>query len=179
MYPTYDYAKLRSDQEKRRINVLILLSIIVSRFIPMYLAITMGSLYILYMIRKIMKKDLTGFDKINEMRISLIGVIICYDLLDLEISWSLSIVLPIMMIILTTVLTILILVNKHAWDMYYQNHMYFIIIILLLTGLCMIGYLQFNFLLVNAMIFTGLSILIVFLKYGRDYVIKLKHFSHL
>lgn len=179
MYPNYDYETLVAGQNSYKANIMLLILILISRFMPLYASISLGLFIFAMVIKHIINKKMSVFNKMNEMMVTLVSIVICYDLLDYNISWSLTIVLPMMIMIISSLLTLLIVLKTKGWELYYHNHMYTVVTMLLLLLFCITGLIQFNSLLLSAVLVTGLSMTFIYIKIGKDYINKLKHFSHL
>jgi hypothetical protein len=179
MYPKYDYKALLSGRLSYKANILLFILVLMSRFMPLYASISLGIFIVALVIKHIINKKMSKLNKLNEMMVTLLSIFICYDILDYNISWSITIVVPMMIIILSSIFTALIVLRARGWELYYHNHMYTVVSMLLVIVLCMTGLIQFNMLLLSAILMTGLSMFFIYLRIGKDYLYKLKHFSHL
>ncbi|MBI9012162.1 MAG: hypothetical protein JEZ08_07985 [Clostridiales bacterium] len=174
-YPIYN--KKKSKSLGFIILVTMLLGVVMSLVLPWFIYIEGSLIFILMSI--FMYKKSRGFKRVCGMFISLLFMLIVFDFVDLNFTWSLDYVFPSFLLFIMITLILTVLFRKKTWINNYDTHMYTLMISVLMMGLMFLGIITSVPLVIVTLSFAVLSMIVIRLRVGNRYERNIGKFMHI
>ena len=126
-----------------------------------------------------MIKKYKGFKAFSGLMFSVMIMLIIFDFIDYEFTWSLDFVFPSFLILMGVVLFIKILIGKKSWKKHYDVHVYILLLNVLMIVLLLFGVIESNVLIIVTYSIIASAVVINRIKMGKSYEKNIRKFTHL
>lgn len=174
-YPKYEHKKSRPIG--RLVVIFVLLNFILSFIIPWYTYVHGSILFIIMSIYIIRKHK--GFKAFSGIVLSVLIMLLIFDFIDFEFTWSLDFVFPSSLIFLSVVLLVKILIGKKSWVKHYDIHVYILMLNILMIILLLFGIIESNVMVIVTYSIMAATVIIIRLRVGKSYDKNIDKFTHL
>jgi len=175
-----EYPKYNNNDKKinKQFVLIALIGILGMCFILPWVVYILGSLTCLLLSLYIINKS-RGFKRVCGLFVSVMTMLLMFDLVDLSFSWSLDYVLPSFLIFLMITFMLTVLIRKKTWTTNYDTHMYLLMINVLMAILMFIGIItSVPLVIITLSLALGTMITIRF-KVGKKYERNIGKFMHI
>lgn len=174
-YPKYKHKKSRPIG--KLILLFVLLNFLLSFLMPWYTYVHGSILFIIMSIYMIKKHR--GFKAFSGIVVSVLIMLLIFDFIDFEFTWSLDFVFPSFLIFMGVILLAMILVRKKSWRKHYDIHVYILLLNILMIILLLFGIIESNVMVIVTYSVIIATVIIIRLKVGKSYRKNIDKFTHL
>lgn len=173
-YPKYKYK--RRKPIGRFILMLVLLNFVLSYFFPWYTYVH-GSLLCLIISQYVIRKH-RGFRAVVGILAAVMVMLLIFDFIDYEFTWSLDFAFPSFLIFVTVWLFLMILVKKKSWKKHYDLHVYAMLLNVLMVLLLLFGVIESSVLVIVTYSILMVTVMVIRLRVGSSYRKNIEKFTH-
>lgn len=156
--------------------ILNILSVSLCFLVPWYIYIQ-GSLLFLQFSYLILKK-FKGYKAVCAITFALMLMMLQFDAINLDLSWSIDYVIPSLFMFLVTLKFIIVMVKKHKWAHYDQIHILFIAFSIVMAILMIVGLIEAIIMGSITLAIFAASLVAIWIRVGRKYYRSLLKFIH-